>query len=87
MKRNVSFLTIVLLLIVSAALCRTWEIHSDGSGDAPNIQAGIDSAAAGDTVQVNSGTYYEHDIQMKSGIVLISKNFGRIGPISITCAP
>lgn len=38
---------------------RTWRIEPDGSGDAPTIQAGIDSSYDTDTVLVAAGTYYE----------------------------
>jgi len=48
-----------LTLNPSPASSRTWKIQPDGSGDAPTIQAGIDSAAVGDTVSVLSGTYFE----------------------------
>lgn len=65
---------ISLLLAGKAAQASTWLIESDGSGDAPTIQAGIDSAVAGDTVQVACGTYYEFDVLiMTSGITLKSE--------------
>ena len=62
-----------VLLALPAPICaRTWYITPDGTGDAPTIQAGIDSAAAGDTVEMACGTYYEARISLKHRIVLRS---------------
>ena len=47
----------VMLAYPFAASPRTWYVTPDGSGDAPTIQAGIDSAEAGDTILLANGTY------------------------------
>jgi hypothetical protein len=51
------------------ATARTWHVP----GDAPTIQAGVDSASAGDDVLVAPGHYYEHDIVLKEGLLIHSE--------------
>ncbi|NIO29254.1 MAG: hypothetical protein GTO29_11955, partial [Candidatus Latescibacteria bacterium] len=51
------FALIFLFLLATQASAKTWYIKVDGTGDAPTIQAGIDSAAVGDTVLVGPGIY------------------------------
>jgi predicted outer membrane repeat protein len=53
-------LLLVLCLVLPAATeasARTWYVKPDGTGDAPTIQAAVDSAGSGDTVLVADGTY------------------------------
>jgi hypothetical protein len=67
-----------LLLVPSIVSARVWYVPSE----APTIQAGIDSAAAGDIVQVACGTYHDCThldpygdlccVILKSGVVLRS---------------
>jgi len=64
---------LVCILSAQPTGARTWYILPDGTGDASTVQAGIDSAAVGDIVEVVCGTYYEYDIVMKSGITLRSE--------------
>jgi hypothetical protein len=62
-------------LMQQAAQARTWQITADGSGDAPTIQAGIDSAAAGDTVLVAAGTYVEN-VSFTGEAIVVRSEFG-----------
>ena len=59
LRRSLQTLSLIALvaLQVSQASARTWRIVPDGDGDAPTIQAGLDSAVAGDDVLVVAGTY------------------------------
>jgi len=50
-------LLLILLALPMGLDARTWYIEPGGTGDAPTIQAGIDSAAAADTVLLASGTF------------------------------
>jgi len=68
------FLASLILLggLAEKAGARSWDILLNGSGDAPTVQAGIDSAATGDTVLVHPGVYQERLIFHGRDIVLRS---------------
>jgi len=94
MKLFCSALVVILLVLVaSPANSRTWYVKVDGSGDAPTIQAAIDSATTGDDVLVAAGTYNCGNqgscqvttgmIRMKSGIWLHSES----GPVETILDP
>lgn len=53
----VALLVVLALLAPAEPVARTWSVDPDGTGDAPTIQAAIDSAAPGDTVLLESGAY------------------------------
>jgi len=65
-------LTLSLLAVLHAfpAAAVTWYVPAQ----APTIAAGVDSAAAGDTVLVACGTYFERNIDVPSGICLRSES-------------
>jgi hypothetical protein len=65
----------LVMLTPPNLLAHTWYIKVEGTGDAPTIQAGIDSAGAGDTVLVAAGVYdLDWELRMKDGIVLTSES-------------
>jgi hypothetical protein len=75
-----------LCLLPLAAHSRVWFVRNDGTGDAPTIQAAIDSAAAGDTITLAKGIFRE-----QSSITCCDKNTlvinSESGPDSTIIAP
>lgn len=83
--RELGALVAVLLVIVSgfapfavvgvasAAGNTTIVVAADGTGDHQTIQAGVDAATAGDTVEVQSGTYTEQ-VTVDTEITLVAPN-------------
>jgi hypothetical protein len=57
MKVSCLFVISIVIITACGVSARTWHVTPGGTGDAPTIQAGIDSAAAGDTVALANGTF------------------------------
>src|SRR5262245_33082238 len=62
--------SLAVLVTANDAKARTWYITPDGSGDAPTIAAGLDSAATGDDVLLAPGVFFEHNLNLPQGILL-----------------
>ncbi len=70
-----------LLPLISGILICCIAIQADAHtvhvpGDQPTIQAGLDAASAGDTVQLACGSYFESAITLKSQVVLLGDPSG-----------
>jgi hypothetical protein len=56
-------------------------VDAAGGGDVTSIQAGLNLASPGDVVLVADGVYYEHEIDMKSGVTLRSQSGANDGVV------
>jgi predicted outer membrane repeat protein len=88
MRRVAIISSIILTLAVGSAWARTWNVYPGGTGDAPTIQAAIDSSAAGDTVLAGPGTYEgvgNRDIDFAGKAIVVMSSSGAAVTI-IDCA-
>jgi len=81
MKRfAITFLIILFTVSLAAPVfAATWFIASDGSGDQPTIQDGINAASNGDTVLVGPGTFTgvgNYDIDFSGKAIAVVSQFG-----------
>lgn len=51
---------------------KAWLVRQDGLGDAPSIQAAIDSSVSGDSVLVEPGRYFENINYLTKNVVITS---------------
>jgi len=79
-----SLIVLCFLMLTNSLLhARTWYIKVDGSGDAPTIEASMDSVSAGDLVVVGKGTYNVNTISVKANIIVTSE----MGPLDTIIEP
>ncbi|UCG52952.1 MAG: right-handed parallel beta-helix repeat-containing protein [Candidatus Latescibacterota bacterium] len=74
-----SFSIIVVLIFAPSVSAKTWNINPGGTGDAPTIQAGIDSASGGDIVLLAPGTYIgpqNREIDFKGKAITVTSSGG-----------
>ncbi len=61
---------LVLALAAGPAAARIWYVPDE----APSIAVALDSADTGDIIEIACGTYYEHDLVLKAGVVVRSED-------------
>jgi hypothetical protein len=87
-KELIVLLSLGCLVWVGPVSARTWYINPEGTGDAPTIQAGIDSAAAGDEVALADGVYTgtgNRDIDCHGKALKVMSENGEPGLCIIDC--
>ncbi len=76
---RISVCVLVLGLWRCTATAKTWNINPDGNGDAATVQAGIDSAGAGDIVLLSPGRYAgpgNRDIDFNGKAITVTSSSG-----------
>ncbi len=61
---------VILVTLCSAQVCQAMT-YTVPSPVAPTIESGLAVATNGDTILVLPGTYYEHDLALKSGVTIL----------------
>ena len=90
MSRLVSLAAAVIFVctLTTSLAARTWLIKPDGNGDAPTIQAGVTSAAAGDTLLLANGTFSgagNRDVEVYNAQLVIGSESGNPALCIVDC--
>jgi len=88
MWRAAVFWLISCILSACPAVCRTWHVNPDGSGDAPTIQAAIDSASGGDIILLANGVFAgpgNRDVEVNKPALTIASESGNPELTVIDC--
>ncbi len=83
--RAASFLYVLfsLVLVSGKAESRTWYVYPGGvGGDAPTIQAAVDSASSGDWIMLKSGVFRESGIIIDGKAIQIDRFDGLVSIVS-----
>lgn len=68
------FIIVAVVLAAGGLQARTWNVNPQGTGDAPTIQAAVDSAKSGDFIVLAAGTYFEENILVDGKNISISQS-------------
>ncbi len=88
MKRLMLVVVVAVIAFSVPASARVWQISPDGTGDAPTIKAGIDSAANGDILLLADGVFTGSgnvNISFNGKAIVISSASGNPFDCTIDC--
>jgi hypothetical protein len=60
--------------LAGSARATGWHVRQDGTGDFATIAAALAVAVPGDSVYVGAGEWYEHGLNVKKGVDLVSES-------------
>lgn len=80
MSKTLAIAMVLLPLWAAGATARTWYVYPSGiGGNAPTIQAAVDSAAvSGDVILLKTGVFHEQNIVIDGKSVLIDQSEGQV---------
>lgn len=76
------------LMVSTQAIATTWVVRPDGSGDAPTIQAAVDSATTGDVIELADGVFVgpgNRDVQITGKSIRLISQSGNAMSCEIDC--
>jgi len=87
--RRFLFLALIMsALSAGSALPDTWNLLPDGTGDAPNLRAAVDSALSGDTLSLGNGLFdgfWNRNVNFQGKVLCVRSESGNPDSCIIDC--